>query len=67
MRARTEWRQEARGKRQDADKDVLIVQAGDFWLLTGHEARSIRQEAYREVTIARLAQEVWPGDVFCSS
>ena len=66
MRAWAEWRQEARGKRQDADKDVPIVQPEDFWRLTGHDARSIRQDAYREVTIARLTQDVWPGDVFCS-
>ena len=28
MRAWAEWRQEARGKRQDADKDVLICSQG---------------------------------------
>jgi hypothetical protein len=50
-------RQDARGKGRDADRDVHPI-ARSLWHVTGQDAASKRQDAYKEVTIARLAQDV---------
>lgn len=54
------------GNGKDADRDVYLS-PDHLWHVTGQDAASKRQDAYKEVTIARLAQDVRPGDVFCSS
>jgi len=45
------------GNGKDADKDVYLS-PDHLWYVTGQDAASTRQDAYKEVTIARPAQEV---------